>query len=92
MHSHISVHETLFGSTASFIAIVKLSFHQPEYFQTYLLNFRSAQIMENCKIIAIANQKGGTGKSTTASNMGNALAYEGKRVLLIDFTRKETFQ
>lgn len=41
--------------------------------------------MENCKIIAVANQKGGTGKTTTASNMGNALAHEGKRVLLVDF-------
>lgn len=41
--------------------------------------------MENCKIVAVANQKGGTGKTTTACNLGNALAMRGKRVLLVDF-------
>ena len=41
--------------------------------------------MENCKIITIANQKGGTAKTTTARNLGNALADMEKRVLLVDF-------
>lgn len=40
--------------------------------------------MSQCKITAIINQKGGTGKSTTTANLGIGLAKQGKRVLLVD--------
>ena len=41
-------------------------------------------LAQKATVIAVVNQQGGTGKTTTCENLGVGLAMEGKKVLLVD--------
>ena len=56
----------------------------PEPNQPRLSDTEVMKISKKATTIAIVNQKGGTGKTTTCENLGIGLAMEGKKVLLVD--------
>lgn len=60
--------------------------------QEILVYEKGVFIMPKCKVIAVTNQKGGVGKTTTTENVAIGLARNGCNVLIVDFDPQAILQ